>query len=178
MKNNTKGFTLLEISVVSFLFLIVFIPVLTIYVNSIVHLYTQDKMTESQKQAQNALYFLAQDMNASLGFISISSTNCFASTYRFVNVGYYLNTTDSTLRRVSLSTFTGGEIKARYVTKLKLTYYYDTTFIPTYNIASVRGMRCDVVVNVPASDLTNPNAVDTAGFAVSSYIWCRNLPTH
>jgi prepilin-type N-terminal cleavage/methylation domain-containing protein len=177
MRNKAKGFTLIEVSVVSFLLLIVFIPVLTIYVNSIAHLYTVDKMVESQKQGQNALYFIAQDMNSSQGFISISSTSCFASTYRFVNVGYYLNSTDSTLRRVNTNSFTGGEIKARNITKLNFTYYFDNTFQPTYIASTVCGLRCDIVVNVPASDLTNPNAVDTAGFAISSYIWCRNLQT-
>lgn len=181
-KKQQKGMTLLETVIVVALMMVVILPLMAVYIQSITNMYVVDKLTETQKQAHNALYFISQDMGGAEEFLNISSTRLAVRTYRATTVGFYLNSSDSTLRRISsytnVGSYTGGDTKARNITDLHFTYYYDTTYQTTLDRDSVRSLRFDVTVNVPASDLTNPNSTDTTGFSVNSYVWCRNRTTN
>ncbi len=177
LKSN-KGLTFVEMVVVASIFLLVMIPVLSIYYQSITNLYTTEKLTDSQKQGQNALFFVTQDLAGTVDFLSIGSTGCIVNTYKATTVGYYFKASDSTLRRVYGTSFTGGEIKARNLTGFKMTYFTDTTYETTLDSNLVNGVRCDITINIPASSLTNPSALDTSGYFLSSYIWCRNRTTN
>ena len=180
-KKKQQGLTLLETVMVAALMLVVILPLMSVYIQSVTNMYVVDKLTETQKQAHNALYFIGQDLGGAEEFLNISTTRLAVRTYRATTVGFYL-ASDSTLRRISSYTntgsYTGGETKARNITDLRFTYYFDTTYTTTLTESQVRSLRFDVTVNITASTLTNPNSLDTVGFNVGSFVWCRNRTTN
>ncbi len=175
---NKKGVTLIEMAVVTALFLVVMIPIMSIYNQSLVSLYAVEKVSDSQKNAENGLFFISQELAGVVNFYTISSTYFSANTYRNTNVSFYYQSSDSTLRRYRGIGFTNGAVIARYVTGVNFTYISDTTYQPTYSAASVVGVRVRVTTNAPASNITDPTSIGPEGFTVSSYIWCRNRSTN
>ena len=178
IKNDKQqlGLTLIETVVVAALMFIIILPLMSLYIQSVTNMYVTDKISEAQKQGNNAIYFLSQDLGGATSFITTASNFCVFSTYQDVVAGYYL-ASDSTIRRVSSNSLTGGTVTARYVSNLSFNYYSDKTFTPTFSSNTVDAVRFDVLINIPASDLTNPNSVSTSGYFVSSYVWCRNRST-
>jgi len=177
-KLNNNGVTLLELVVVCALFLIIMIPVMSIYNQSLVNLYAVEKVSDSQRNAENGLFFISQELAGVVNFYTINSTQFSANTYRNTNVSFYYQSSDSTLRRYRGIGFTNGAVVARYVTSVNFTYIADTTFNPTYTADSVVGVRVQLTTNAPASNITDPTSIGPEGFTVSSYVWCRNRKTN
>jgi hypothetical protein len=175
---NKRGVTLLEVVVVCGLFLIVMIPVALIYNQSLINLFAVEKVSDSQRNAENGLFFISQELAGAQSFYTINSTQSSASTYRNTAVSFYYQASDSTLRRFRGIGFTNGAVIARYVTNFNLTYIADTTYQPTYTASSVVGVRIEITTNAPASNIVDPTSIDSSGFTVSSYVWCRNRKTN
>jgi Tfp pilus assembly protein PilW len=175
---NHKGVTLIEIVVVSALFLVIMISVIGIYNQSLINLYAVEKISDSQRNAENGLFFISQELAGVVDFYTINSTQFSANTYRNTNVSFYYQAADSTLRRYRGIGFTNGTVISRYVTGVNFTYIADTTYSPTYSPDSVVGVRVQITTNAPASNITDPTSIGPEGFTVSSYIWCRNRKTN
>ncbi len=177
--NNQKGVTLIEMAVVTALFLVVMIPIMSIYSQSLVSLYAVEKVSDSQRNAENGLFFLSQDIAATESFYNINTTRFSVRTYRNTDVSYYYQSSDSTLRRYMGVGYTNGAVMARYVTGVKFDYLsffqiIDTTYHYTYSVNSVNCVRVQITTNAPASNITDPTSIGPEGFTVSSFVWCRN----
>ena len=172
--------TLVEVVIVAGIFLIILIPIMTLFTKSVEMMYVGDQESTAQKEVVWGMYNLGQDIQKTLSFLSVDSTinNSQFATWIYDNTGisstrvaYYRRSQDSTLRRISnyTGTFSGGEIISKYVTGLTCSYRTDTVYNLTLNTSSVAAVYVRMSVAVPGKTVSV--------FTSNSSWWSRNIRT-
>ena len=178
-KSKITGMTLVEVAVVAGIFLIILIPIMTLFTKSVELMYVGDQESTAQKEATWGMYNLGQDIQKTLSFIDVNSTvnnskfACWIYDYTGVNstkVAYYRGT-DSTLRRISnyTGTYTGGEIISKNITLLTCTYRTDTLYNTTLTSSSVAAVFVKMAVSIPGKTVSV--------LTTNSSWWSRNIRT-
>ncbi|MFB3894859.1 MAG: PilW family protein [bacterium] len=181
LKSQIQGMTLVEVVITAAIFLIILIPVITLFTKSTEMMYISDQESTAQKETSAALYNIGQDIQKTLYFGTISSTannSYFVCTtynntgYGTIAVHYYRLASDSTLRRVAPFTGTlqsGGEIIAKNIAAFTCGYRTDTLYNYTLNPTKVAAVYVGVTIAVPGSTVSS--------FTSNSSWWSRNIRT-
>ncbi|MDI6784777.1 MAG: hypothetical protein QME64_11880 [bacterium] len=179
-KSEINGMTLVEVAVVAGIFLIILIPIMTLFTKSVELMYVGDQESTAQKEVSIGMYIIGQDIQKTLSFIAVDSTpnNSRFASWIYDNTGlnstrvaYYRLASDSTLRRVAnySGTYTGGEIISNNVTLLTCTYRTDTLYNTTLTSSSVAAVFVQMAVSVPGKTVSV--------FTSNSSWWSRNIRT-
>lgn len=181
LKSQFQGMTLIEVVITAAIFLIILIPVITLFTKSTEMMYIGDQESSAQKETSAALYNIGQDIQKTLYFGSVSSTvnNSYFVCTTYNNTGsgtiavhYYRKAADNTLRRVAPFTGalqSGGEIIAQNITAFTCGYRTDTLYNYTLDPLKVAAVYVGITVTVPGSTVSS--------FTSNSSWWSRNIRT-
>jgi Tfp pilus assembly protein PilW len=179
-KIKIKGMTLIEVTFTAAIFLIILIPVLTLFTKSTEMMFVGDQESSSQKEASVALYNIGQDIQKTLSFIDVNNTslNSHFASWIYDNTGssstkiaYYWNSTNSTIRRVSNYTgsYSGGEVIAQNVSAFTCSFRTDTVYSSTLTPSQVAAVYVGITISIPGSTVSSLTS--------NSSWWSRNIRT-
>jgi Tfp pilus assembly protein PilW len=179
LNSPMNGMSLTEVVVTAAIFIVILIPIITLFTKSTELLFVGDQESSAQHETSIALYNIGQDIQKTLYYGSINSTanNSYfvCTTYDSTGVGtipvhYYRLASDSTLRRVAPFTGTlqsGGQIIAKNITAFTCTYRTDTLYNATLDPTKVAAVYVGISVSVPGNTVS--------AFTSNSSWWSRNI---
>lgn len=171
--------TLVEVAITAAIFLIVLLPIVSLFTKSTELMYVGDQESSAQKESANALYNIGQDIQKTLSFIDVNNTSLnsrFASWIYDITgssstkIAYY-RANDSTIRRISNYTgsYSGGEVIAQYVSSFTCSFRTDTVYTATVTPSQVASVFVGLTVSVPGKTYSS--------FTAYSSWWSRNIRT-